>query len=114
MRKAVVVFSSLFLCFSLFKVGVVSAEDAVVAQTEVAANVEGQESSNSGLKQQFSEARSQIQEQKQGNIQNAQAARAEEDQLRQQIKAAMDSGDTLRVESSLLKKESLDELVDKD
>jgi len=68
MRKAIMILSSLFLCFSLFKVGVVGAQDGAVAQTEVTTNVEEQ-------------------------LENAQAARAEEDQLRQQIKTAMDSGD---------------------
>ena len=54
MRKAVVALSSLFLCFSLFKVGVVVAEEAVVAETEVAANTEQQAASEVGWKEQIS------------------------------------------------------------
>ncbi len=94
MRKAIVVFSSLFLCLSLFKVGAVVAEEGAVGQAEVGADVEGQQgSSDFGWKQQFSDERQQLQEQGKEIKDNMEAAREEEKQLRQRIADALEAGD---------------------
>jgi len=71
MRKAIVVLGSLFLCFFLFKVGIVGAEDGAVVQEEVVANIEGQKEIKG----------------------NMEAARAEEKQLRQRIADALQAND---------------------
>lgn len=80
MRKAVVVLGGLFLCFSLIKVGVVAAE-------------EGQESADTGWKQQFSDDRQQLQEQRQAIKGNIEEAKEEERQLRQRIAEAYQAND---------------------
>jgi hypothetical protein len=93
MKKAIAVWSSMFLCFFLFKVGIVGAEDGAVVQEEVATNVgEQQESLTTDWKQELSSDRQAIKEQRGQINQNAQESRTEEMQLRDQIKAAMDSG----------------------
>ncbi|MCX5699861.1 MAG: hypothetical protein NTX01_09255 [Candidatus Omnitrophica bacterium] len=87
MRKMFLVFSIIVFCFFLTGVYLVFAQEEAVsniAQGETAGNVEQEETTS----------KQQMQAQKQELSQNAQAARAEEDQLKQQIKAAMDSGDT--------------------
>ncbi|MCX5669061.1 MAG: hypothetical protein NTX89_02945 [Candidatus Omnitrophica bacterium] len=94
MRKVIVAFGSLFLCFSLFKVGTVVAEEGAVAQAEVAANIEDQqESSDAGSKQQFIDDRQQLQEQRKEIKGNMEAARGEENQLRQRILDALQAND---------------------
>ena len=94
MIKVIAVFISLFLCFFLFKVSSVVAEEGVVAQTEVAANVEDQqESSNAGFKQQIFDDRQQLQEQRKEIKGNMEAARGEEQQLRQRIIDALQTND---------------------
>lgn len=80
MRKAVVVLGGLFLCFSLFRVGAVVAE-------------EGQESTDTGWKQQLSDDRQQLKEQRQEIKGNLEAAKDEEKQLRQRIAAAFQAND---------------------
>ena len=88
MRKMFLVFGIIVFCFFL------TGAYAVFAQEETVSNVEqGETGSDTNWKQELDSGKQQIQEQKQGNLQNAQAARVEEDQLRQQIKAAMNAGD---------------------
>lgn len=94
MRKAMVILSSLFLCFSLFKVGGVFAQDGESAPAEITSNVvEQQGASDTEWKQQFSEDRAQIQAQKEEIKNNMIASRDEEQQLRQQIGAALQAND---------------------
>jgi len=94
MRKAIVTLSSLFLCFSLFKVGGVFAEDGELTQAEITSNAaEQQDASGTEWKQQFSDDRAQIQEQKEEIKSNMAASRDEERQLRQQIGAALQAND---------------------
>ena len=88
MGKKILVFSSLVSCFLL--TGIIG----VFAQEETVANIEQQAAaSEANWKQDLDSDKQQIQAQKQEISQNAKEARAEEDQLKQQIKAAMDSGD---------------------
>jgi thioester reductase-like protein len=72
MRKTTVVLGGLFLCFSLFRVGIVGAEDGTVAQDD----------------------RQQLQEQRKEIKGNMEAARAEEKQLRLRIADALQANDT--------------------
>lgn len=79
MGRTLLLFSIIVLCF--FSVGIytVSAQDEATADTD--------------WKQELSSDKQEIKAQKQEISQNAKEARGEEAQLRQQIKAAMDSGD---------------------
>ena len=72
MIKTTVALSSLFLCFFLFRIGVVGAEDGAVAQ----------------------DGRQQLQEQRKEIKDNMEAARAEEKQLRLRIADALQANDT--------------------
>lgn len=97
MRKIFLVFGIIVFCFFLTGAYTVFAQEETVSntqQSETVSNVEqGETGSDTNWKQELDSGKQQIQEQKQGNLQNAQAARVEEDQLRQQIKAAMNAGD---------------------
>jgi len=72
-------FSIIVLCFLSVGIYMVYAQDETTADAD--------------WKQELSSDKQEIKAQKQEISQNAQEARAEETQLRQQIKAAMDSGD---------------------
>jgi len=94
MRKMILIFSSMLIC--LFLTGVY----AVFAQE--------------GIRQEIGYDKQQIKAQKQEISQNAQAAKQEEVKLREQIKAAMDSGDTetaqkLREQLRVVHQENLQE-----
>lgn len=94
MKKAIVVFSSLFLGVFLFKVSAVSAEDATVTQTEVAAtSVDKQLPLNAEERQQISKDRRQLQVQRKKTKSNREAAQAEEQELRQRITVALQAND---------------------
>ena len=92
------VFSVIVFCCFLSGAYPVFAEgetDSSIQQTEELSSV-AQEGSGSDTdwKQELDSDKQQLQEQRQEISQNAQAAREEEAQLKQQIKAALDSGDT--------------------
>ncbi len=84
MQKMFLVFSFSVLCFFLSGLGKIQAEDEAA--------------SDANWKQELRSDKQQIQEQRQGMLQDAQAAREEEAQLRQQIKAAFDAGDIQTVQ----------------
>jgi Mg-chelatase subunit ChlI len=84
MKKLFLVLSAIVFC--LFLTGTYRALAQDVEQEAV--------TSEANRKQVLDSGKQQIQAQRQEISQNAQAARAEEDQLKQQIKAALDSGDT--------------------
>ena len=96
MRKVLLVLGSIVFCFCLSIVGQVRAQEAASSDSgqEVSSDVQQKEASGTDWKQELGAEKQQIQEQNQEMSQNAQAARAEKGQLREQIKAAMDSGDT--------------------
>jgi len=79
MRKICLLFSIIVLCFFSISIYTVFAQDETTVDTD--------------WKQELSSDKQQIKTQKEEISQNAQEAKAEETQLRQQIKAAMDSGD---------------------
>lgn len=107
MRKAATVLGSLFLCFFLFKISVVAAEEETVAQTEVAFDA--------GWKQEFFEDRQQLQEQKNEIKDDMEAAKAEEEALKQRIADALQvndlqTADQLKEELRVMRQENRQEM----
>jgi len=87
MKKVFLMFCCIVLCLCFFSVY------AVLAEGEEATGVTQENISATDWKQELTSDRQQIKEQRDEVKQNAQEAKGEEKQLRDQIKAAMDSGD---------------------
>ena len=97
MRKMFLLFSMIIFCLFLTGVYAVFAEGQAVTDTQegqAAANIEqGQIDPETNWKEELNSDKQEVQGQRQEISENAEAAREEESQLRQQIKAAMNSGD---------------------
>lgn len=120
MEKMFLVFSVIIFCFFLMGTCLVFAQEGVVynvPQSETASNLEEEETtSDANWKQELTFDKQQIQAQMQEVAQNVQAAKVEEAQLKQQIKAATDSGDMetvqqLREELRSVHQENLQEMM---
>ena len=97
MRKMFLLSSIIVFCLFLTSAYVVLAQTETTSNTQqsetVANATEENTASEANWKQELGSDKQQIDAQKQEISQNSQESRAEEDQLRQQIKTAMDSGD---------------------
>ena len=103
MKKVVLVFSCFLLCFFLFGVSLIRAQE--VASSAV------------GLKQELRSDRQQMKDQLKERKDNAQAAKTEEEVLKEQIKAAFRSGDLetakqLRRQLSLIHQKNMQEKIE--